>query len=635
MRVSSSKLHDIAKTTNQINQELLTILKQKLELKSIEDWNLLNTKQIKSNGGRNLLKNLSLYEIKCKGCPEGKQIFKKPLKPKGYWKEKENILKFLSNLRENLKLKTPEDWNALTIHQIREFGGNSLLKEHSIYELKLFGCPEGKQIFTKPLKPEGYWNNEENIQIFLNELRENFNLTSQQDWNSLTTKQIKANGGSSLLNIYSINEIKLMGCPQLNISKKLQRIWDTENVKQFLFELAKTLNLNTMDDWNKLTVSHIISNGGGRLFQFYSIYDLKCIGFPEGKEFFKKPNKTMDFWNKKENISNFLAEIGKKLNMKTINDWDSITSKQIEVFGGGFLLKLYSLYELKCIACPEGKSFFKPSKVSKKKSGFWNDFDNIQHLLHHLAKTLNLQTLEDWDNISYKHIIDCGAGTLLNYYSLYQLKCFGFPEGKEFFSLPNKTSGYWDENENIKHFIDEMKSTFNLKNPSDWNRVSKSQIQSLGGSGFISKYLTNQENRKQIESEFPEISYIGVAQKRESYALGKSSQRWLFLQVQKLFPGEEIVEDYFHSELSRKTGSSFQFDVFVIGRNIAFEYHGKQHYEELVSGFAPLEMYKNRDQEKEKICSDHGIQLIIIPYWWNNRLESLNQTVEKKLMKTL
>ena len=545
-----------------------------------------------------------------------------------------NAKKFLLQLKVKLNLQTPEDWNSLTTTQIQKYGGGSFLKIFSIFELKCIGNPNGIKYYDKPWKPSGYWEKRNNVEKFLCEFKGKLNLKTIDDWNNITTKDIRDFGGNVLLKKYSLLELKCTGCPEGSLifkesENKQLKYWENkENVKLFLNNLQNKLNLKNIDDWNSLTQKQIINNGGSSLLKIYSMYDLRSIGFPDGK--FVQTNPP-GYWDNLDNIHDFLDQFKRNLNVNTMEDWNSVTQKQIKDHGGSGLLEKYSMFEIKCFGCPDGKSLFL-NNPNQKPIGYWDDIKNVQLFVKHLESTFNLRTLEDWDSLTKQKIRDNGGATLLNSYSVFDLKCIGCPEGKSYFSLPNKIAGYWDENENIKNFIEELKNTFNLKNPSDWNRVSKSQIQSLGGGGFLSKYLTNQEDRKQIELKFPEISYIRNLEPRK----GRSSQRWLFLQVQKLFPGEEIVEDYFHSDLSRKTGSSFQFDVFVIGRNIAFEYHGKQHYEELPSGFAPLEMYKNRDHEKEKICSENGIQLIIIPYWWNNKLESLKQTVDDKLReKTL
>ena len=69
----------------------------------------------------------------------------------------------------------------------------------------------------------------------------------------------------------------------------------------------------------------------------------------------------------------------------------------------------------------------------------------------------------------------------------------------------------------------------------------------------------------------------------------------------------------------------------MIERNIAIEYHGKQHYEDIPAAARTSETYKYRDLEKQKVCSEHGIQLIVIPYWWDNKIDSLRETWDNKL----
>ena len=224
--------------------------------------------------------------------------------------------------------------------------------------------------------------------------------------------------------------------------------------------------------------------------------------------------------------------------------------------------------------------------------------------------------------MSQKQILDFGGGRLLKKYSLYDLKCIGFPDYSLFYPISRKPRGYWNNTDNIKEFLDFVKVNFNLHRVNDWNRISLKQIQSIGGSRLFSKYSLFDMLSIAYPNEKWEKSLLSKADKR-------SSQRWLFLQTQKLFPGEEIIEDYFHNELTRLSGVSIQFDIYIPNKKLALEYHGIQHYEDTASAFAPLEMYKNRDFEKQKLCKNYGIEIIEIPYWWDNDIKSLEQLIFK------
>ena len=462
-----------------------------------------------------------------------------------------NSNSLVAKLQGNLNLHTFEAWNSLTANQIRKNGGGTLLKKYTIYEIKCLGFPEGKDKFSKPNKKAEYWNKQENIQIFLSELKEKLNLKNPKDWNLITSKDIINNGGRTILKNHSMLNLKLFGCSSV----------EENEIKQ-----------------NSLT-----------------------------------------YWESKENISNFLSKLEKKLNFKKNEDWNFLTKKHIRDNGGSGLLKKYSLFEIKSFI------IFKENLTNDKKSrGFWCKQENIQFFLDNLRDKYSLRTPDDWNSITQLQIKENGGKRLLNLYSMFEIKCMGFPEGKPYFFNPKKSTRFWDQNSNIQDFIFQLQTKFNLITMSDWNRISTAQINSLGGNGLLLKYSKDWIIKRGI-STFYENSDISIE------IGGRSSQRWLFLQIQKLFPGEEIVEDYFHSEISRKSGFAVQFDVFLVEKKIAFEYHGKQHYEDIPSAFAPIELYAQRDFEKQMLCRESGIQLIVIPYWWDNNLSSLKETINSVL----
>ena len=603
----------------------LSKIKEKYNLNTPDDWNSITKKHIEINGGSSLFKKYSMSELKCMACPEGKSSFFNS-RTSEYWENKKNIDNFLLKIKQKYNLNTPDDWNSLTKEQIQTNGAWTLLKKYSIFELKCLACPEGESIFTNTRHCSGYWEKQENIDKFLSNIKEKYNLNTPDDWNSITKEQIISNGGISILNKFSMFQLKCMACPDgesLFSTRQVPGYWDNqENIDNFLSTIKEKYNLNTPDDWNSITYKHIKDNGGSSLLsqKKYSIYELKCMACPEGKSLFSTRHEA-GYWEKEENIYNFLDNLKKKYNLDTKEKWNTISPKQIQSNGGGTLLKKYSLYELKCMACPEGKSSFTNAP------GYWENQENIDKFLSKIKEKYNLNTPEDWNSITHPLLRENGGRAMLNKYSIFEIKCMACPDGKSSFTNP---PGYWEKQENIDNFLLKMKDKYNLNSPEDWKRISRQQVASEGGNGLLyskkySEIKIKFETPNKTKNLFPLSKLIsGSAQKR-------ASQRWLFLQIQKLFPGEEIVEDYFHSEISRQSGFTVQFDVFMIERNIAIEYHGKHHYEDIPSGFANLETYKNRDIEKEKICSEHGIQLIVIPYWWDNKLDSLRSFLYSKI----
>lgn len=53
--------------------------------------------------------------------------------PHGYWKDPQNQRNFLEKLGKKLKVKEPRDWGKITTQQVKENGGNSLLRMGTLF----------------------------------------------------------------------------------------------------------------------------------------------------------------------------------------------------------------------------------------------------------------------------------------------------------------------------------------------------------------------------------------------------------------------------------------------------------------------------------------------------------------------
>jgi hypothetical protein len=71
-----------------------------------------------------------------------------------------------------------------------------------------------------------------------------------------------------------------------------------------------------------------------------------------------------------------------------------------------------------------------------------------------------------------------------------------------------------------------------------------------------------------------------------------------------------------------------QLDIYIPSLSLAFEYHGKHHFED-VFYFGQYNQYKTRDEEKVAACKASGITLIVVPYWWDKTRQSLAATLYK------
>lgn len=116
--------------------------------------------------------------------------------------------------------------------------------------------------------------------------------------------------------------------------------------------------------------------------------------------------------------------------------------------------------------------------------------------------------------------------------------------------------------------------------------------------------------------------------KRGSSSIGETN---LISYLQQLLPDNTtILTNYRHPDLVHNSGTRMELDVYCPELNLAFEYQGGQHYKGYYKGGARgLKQQQLRDEEKRAECQRKHITLITIPYWWDNTMQSLAQTIQK------
>lgn len=126
---------------------------------------------------------------------------------------------------------------------------------------------------------------------------------------------------------------------------------------------------------------------------------------------------------------------------------------------------------------------------------------------------------------------------------------------------------------------------------------------------------------------FPEINWD---EKKAQSRQKRSTQWWLKEKISEILPGTEIIEEYRHPDLFWNSGGrSVEFDIWIPKYNIAVEYHGEQHYFDIHAAFGSSDLYSERDTRKQQLCEEHGITYIVVPYWWDRKIESVAASLYK------
>jgi hypothetical protein len=130
---------------------------------------------------------------------------------------------------------------------------------------------------------------------------------------------------------------------------------------------------------------------------------------------------------------------------------------------------------------------------------------------------------------------------------------------------------------------------------------------------------------------FPSQDWTKVAVTSTSKA-----QVFLYKMLQKMFPNYQVtINARPEGFIYPSTGHHMRLDVYLPELNLAFDYRGKiycidcivlrflgaQHYQEVYKG--RLKEQQRRDAEKLQICTDNGLSLVVVPYWWDLSKESL------------
>ena len=601
----------------------------KLHLKSIITW-----KDIKENGGGSLL---TLYNFNVKKMID--QIYQtkekqnlnnnnnnnnnNEIRARGYWKIRENIVNEVEKIYFQLKLKSVEDLRKITRKILGNFDIVSALRHfnHRFENILFFIYPnfpwhsididnnnKNENIQEEDNNNNNNDNDNENIVVDWKWIDSMSTLGVQKNIESEVVSSIRSSDYLLELNCdkkIDINKCKrkkskLKKMNQFKYEEKLKKIdWNNlDNQRKFLDYLFKKLNFNSFNDWNTLKKLQIKENGGKGLLKKYNgnIKTLISFNYPEQSFLLyekKKPNK---YWYSFDNQKAFMDQLFIKLNLKSIDDWNSVTWKEIAENGGSGLISKFGFSVSKLVS-----SIYPSFRVNfnerSKPHFFWESLENQRKYLNYLFEKLKFNSMDDWKEINCDFLIANGAVGLVKEYKrdLNQMFTKIFPEYQWNFQSQGFTLS--------KLLFFQRK--FMIEKKDDWYRLSPSSFSNLFS--HLKRVHTDQSWN------------FSIFRKR----LKKSKQRWLFICVKRIYPHFEVIEGYRSPQLMTLLNYPYEIDIFIANVNIGVEYHGEQHFDDFPSAFSPVEQYKLNEDHKTIICKENFVNLRTVPYWWDQTIPSL------------
>jgi len=542
-----------------------------------------------------------------------------------------------TNLPSLLSLAFPfYPWNSREFKHCRVKGGSSfpirssLLSQVSIPH-DWFSLKKTKSSFTTSLLssfPEFKWSrlrlHPRSLSLTRETARdcwiwfgEGEGYLSPQDWYFLEEERIERELGECIADIWG-QEMKaknliysifpeFVWLPWLFFPSRVTQFfwWERENVRRYMDWIGIELEMRDLKEWYSVSVPFFRQiRGGYRLLQLYGgqLFQLCQRAYPEhvwDMDRFKT-NGTI-----KKSTHSLLTP------KRTQNKRSKISSNHLTQAEGNFGKERFSSWLR--------RTFGEKTKKTISQTGMTSEL--FAPYILWLSHEMKLNVPEKWYQIGSFQTLSRGI-----IYACIETKCWRQFISSQMPELPFN-SNRWvryksPERELIAERFLYLRDFFNIGEKQDWYRIPMSLISRVAGVSLV----PNVKSFIQLLRLFSPLKKWEEDEFKSSFR--KAYQNHLLQQMRRLFPREkEIREEYHHPFLIyTETGCKMELDVFVENLAFAMEYQGLHHFGDIAQlGNTTITMMS--DKEKRTKCSEIGLTLIEVPYWWSGQAVVLKNSL--------
>ena len=287
------------------------------------------------------------------------------------------------------------------------------------------------------------------------------NYSSFKDWYNFQSQFIQKNGGKEIIkkygNIYfAFKEL----FPEyqwslLYFSRLPNHFFHTkELLRDYMNDLFIELNLKSKGDWYKVNAKTLLNYcGGATLLQKYNWNILKILKdisqtneqTDEWDELYKK-KKSIGYLDSPINQRKIIEEVGKKLKIKSVEEWFSISTLTFRNNGGGTVLKRHNGSLIRALKFAYPELNWPVENFYHLPQSHWNNHFNLVNLAKSLQKDYKIKKMEDWYRISSQQMMKF-RGKMEYQGGIYYLLSQVYPQyqwDKKFFSIRAKRSAQRD-----------------------------------------------------------------------------------------------------------------------------------------------------------------------------------------------
>ncbi len=264
------------------------------------------------------------------------------------------------------------------------------------------------------------------------------------------------------------------------------------------------------------------------------------------------------FWNDPENHRRYIKWLGKKLNIKTLDDWYRVTGADIiENCDGGILRTGYEGSAVGLITALVPRRQWHVWKFTVVPKGFWDLKQNRIDYLKWLGKELGYKSQEDWYQVCDSRINqNLGRGATKRK-SLIELLSELYPRYQWLpWKFKRVSSRFWSKRENRLDYMKWLGKKLKYKKRSDWYQVTKSDFVENDGLGLLERYQDSPFHI--MKNVFPKHDW----------------KAWLFIKVPKGFWKQKKNRIVYFRWLGKQLGYKKPRDWCQIGRDDLRDHEG-------------------------------------------------------------
>ena len=610
-------------------KKLMEIFKRKLNLNSMDDWLFVSKFQLIEIGGKYLL---SFYSNDMKNLLQ-------TIYPDYHWRFDSvnyNQYHIIVNQTDGFNdFQFNNDNNNEMDNNINNNINNIIENNNNNDENNINNNNENKNDIKGKKKSfrrnfENYFNKLiEKQREIMDELFKELNLKTINDWVRISRSILIQNNkiAFALLQYYSNDRKQFLSSIYPNFpfnflqlknnQNLLHYFYSIENQQIFMDTLFRKFHFKTLSDWLKLTKRKLINNGGTSLLLYYSndLFKLFQSIYPnypwQNEEMKINPNQ---YFKSIENQRLFMEYLFDKLELKSLDDWVTITNHQLALNGGRSLILYFYQGDMKKLLT----TIYPNYQWKFGKNDVLFNIDRQREMINKIEKRLKINHLDDWLKVSKSQMKINLGGRLLKYYSfniekllktIYPNHIWRFDEMKfRPYSRSRRSLEF------INQRIKSLQKKYLIKEKKDWFRLT-TRIEDINLYSSL---------KKLFPSEKWKLSDFQTRSK-------KVNQRLLFIFVSNFYSNYLILENYRHPLLINYSDCPLEFDIFITQLDVAIEYQGEQHFDDIPQGFAYSELYKERDEFKEKWAYKQRIKLLTVPYWWDQSPASFYSSLQKMI----